>query len=76
MTQTYYDIKKKLKTIHNLSHKAIKAKDKKYINYYVFSLDDLAKSINSNLDNFSKYLLNKEIKQMRLFLISKAKELK
>lgn len=44
-------------------------KDKRYINFAVYELDTLEDDVKkADIDSFGKYVLNKEIKQLRHFL--------
>lgn len=70
---SYFDAKRELKTIYNHGLKAIERKDRKYINFLLSNLDQLEKALidKFELTSFGKYVLNKEIKKMRLFLSQK-----
>ncbi len=69
MQLSYFDAKKELKRIYQLSNQALKSKNRMSINSLLSGLKELHESMNdSNMDNFGKYLIGKEIKRLELRL--------
>ncbi len=70
---SYFDAKRELKKIYQLSIKAMQRKDSKYINYLLSNLDQLEVALidKFELSAFGRYVLNKDIKKMKMYLNQK-----
>lgn len=78
MKLTYFDAKRELKKIYGLGLKAVHRKDEKYINFLLFSLDELENALSDKFDlnTFASHILKKEIDGMRFLLTTKLKKKK
>lgn len=73
MTRTYFDGRRVLKLIYSQGMNAIKRKDDAAINNLLSILNDLEKEVETEykLDKHGKYLLCKDIRQMRVLFDKK-----
>lgn len=69
----YFDAKREIKKIYELGLRAIQRRDKKYINYLLFNLDELERDLKDkfNIDAFGLHILKKDIDGMRHLLTTR-----
>lgn len=75
MEFTYFDVKRELKKIYQLAHRALKKDDAKSINFLLSQLDQLSEKLNGNtdIDSFGHHVLNKDVEHIKYILMKKKK---